>query len=197
MYSRPGADAALTLTKSVNAPEDLVIDSLRFDVSYDFYRQPGTLTSLTVRVSEDGLLPYFLVSGSDENDRGDGRGSFYRSYASPTNVTVEAPTTYGSWEFEKWTDRWGNDLFGGPMTDPQLELLLDNDPGTICDDSEAQVVVAQFCRFGLLADVPALVSCMNGPFGQAASSCFCVDDDNDGDVDLTDFAALQLAFEGP
>ncbi|UCC30456.1 MAG: hypothetical protein JSU86_19935 [Phycisphaerales bacterium] len=198
MYSRPGADAELMITRTVSSGAVVVIDSLVLDVTYDFYRQPETLANLTVRVSENGLLPYFVVSESDKNDRRDGRGSFYRAYASPTNVmTVEAPTTYGSWEFEKWTDCTGNDLPDGPMTNPQLELSLDNNPNVPCDDSEAQIVVAQFCRFGLLADVSALVSCMNGPFGQTASSCFCVDDDDDGDVDLADFAALQLAFEGP
>jgi hypothetical protein len=130
IYSRPAAWADITLTKDVNTQTgiDMVIDSLRLEVIYDFTPKDSNKVKLQVLVSEDGLLPYFIVDAKDLNNRQDGRGNFHRTYYKNPNgkVTVKAPASYGVWQFEKWTDRYGNDLDDDP-TNRILELNLDAD----------------------------------------------------------------------
>jgi hypothetical protein len=130
IYSRPAAWADITLTKDVNTQTgiDMVIDSLRLEVTYDFTPKDSDKIKVQVLVSEDGLMPYFIVDPEDLNGRQDGRGNFHRTYYknSNENVTVTAPAAYGLWQFEKWTDRYGNDLGDGP-TDRVLELNLGDD----------------------------------------------------------------------
>jgi len=49
-----------------------------------------------------------------------------------------------------------------------------------------------------LLDHKALVQCLSGPGGPAAAgSCRCLDVDQNGTVDLGDFAEAQLATSGP
>ena len=130
IYSRPAAWADITLTKDVNTETgiDMVIDSLRLEVTYDFTPKDSDKIKVQVLVSEDGLMPYFIVDTEDLNGRQDGRGNFHRTYYKNSNekVTVKAPAAYGLWQFEKWTDRYGNDLGDGP-TDRVLELNLGDD----------------------------------------------------------------------
>jgi hypothetical protein len=48
-----------------------------------------------------------------------------------------------------------------------------------------------------LIDHGDLTSCFTGPDGRVADSpCPCFDQDGDGDVDLFDFAEMQLTFSG-
>jgi parallel beta-helix repeat protein len=135
IYSRPAAWADITLTKDVNTQTgiDMVIDSLRLEAIYDFTpTKDSDKVKLQVLVSEDGLLPYFIADTKDLNSRQDGRGNFHRTYyKNPSDkVTVKAPASYGVWQFEKWTDRYGNDL-GDEPTNRVLELNLGADQ-TIC-----------------------------------------------------------------
>lgn len=53
------------------------------------------------------------------------------------------------------------------------------------------------CDGSGVLDVPdflALADCVSGPQIAPESGCICADQDGDGDVDLTDAAALQRAF---
>jgi len=130
IYSRPAAWADITLTKDVytHTGIDVVIDSLLLEVTYDFTPKDSDKIKVQVLVSEDGLMPYFIVDTEDLNGRQDGRGNFHRTYYKNSNekVTVKAPAAYGLWRFEKWTDRYGNELGDGP-TDRVLELNLGDD----------------------------------------------------------------------
>ena len=46
-----------------------------------------------------------------------------------------------------------------------------------------------------LVDLATLVSCLTGPGGTASAECLCMlDADDDGDLDLRDYAAFQLCF---
>jgi hypothetical protein len=129
IYSRPAAWADITLTKNVETQTgiDMVIDSLRLEATYDFMKTQDKV-KMQVLVSEDGMMPYFIVDTEDLNGRQDGRGNFFRTYTKNPNakVTVKAPAAYGMWQFEKWTDRYGNDL-GDDPTNRVLELNLGTD----------------------------------------------------------------------
>jgi len=144
IFSRPAAWADITLTKDVNTQTgiDMVLDSLRLEVTYDFTPKDSDKVKLQVLVSEDDLLPYFIVDAKDLNNRQDGRGNFHRTYYKNPNdkVRVKAPASYGVWQFEKWTDRYGNDLDDEP-TNRVLELNLDADH-VICAQMYAQPIAS-------------------------------------------------------
>ena len=130
LYSRPAAWADIVLTREVNTDNDIdvVIDNLRLKVTYDYTRTDSGKVRLEVLTSEEGMMPYFIVSKEDLNDRQDGRGSFLRTYfkSSADTVMVEAPAAYGTWQFERWTDKFGNDL-GADPTNSVLEVNLGSD----------------------------------------------------------------------
>ena len=152
IYSRPAAWADITLTKDVNTQMgiEMVIDSLRLEVTYDFTPKDSDKVKLQVLVSEDGLMPYFIVDTEDLNGRQDGRGNFHRTYYKNPNdmVTVKAPAAYGIWQFEKWTDRFGNDL-GDEPTDRVLELNMGADQ-IIC----AQMATPPIASFTYSPQIP-------------------------------------------
>jgi len=141
LYSRPAAWADIVLSKEVNTGTgiDIVIDSLRLKVTYDYIEAKPVETGkvkLQVLTSEAGLMPYFVIDKADENGRQDGRGSFLRTYPNGSWVTAEAPTAYGEWQFERWTDRYGKDL-GDKPTNPVLELKLDDDQTVVAQMSQS------------------------------------------------------------
>lgn len=125
LFSRPAGWANIVFQKAVNTDTnvDIVIDSLLLKVEYDYFEKPSHLASLDVGVSEEGLLPLFILDKPDNNNLQDGVGSFRRTYYKNSAVTVEAPSRYGIWRFEKWTDRYGNEL----DTDRSLKVILSND----------------------------------------------------------------------
>ena len=47
------------------------------------------------------------------------------------------------------------------------------------------------------ADLVALIACLRGPGASPPTGCTCADFNNDGHVDLADFARFQMAFDGP
>ena len=116
LYSRPAAWADIVITKTVNTENnvDIVLDSVRLKLVYDFVRRPAGQSALRVLVSESGFTPFFQLSKTDLNNRQDGRGSFYRSYPNKGTVNVQAQPSYGDWKFQKWTDAYGRDLEGAP-----------------------------------------------------------------------------------
>lgn len=46
------------------------------------------------------------------------------------------------------------------------------------------------------SDVAAFLLCMSGPRGLPRTACRCFDTDQDGGVDLRDFASMQIEFHG-
>jgi hypothetical protein len=59
------------------------------------------LRELDVRVTGD-LAPVVALSQSDINSRRDGQGDFSRIFPSFTLVTLQAPSTYGQFVFDRW-----------------------------------------------------------------------------------------------
>ncbi|MCX7044782.1 MAG: hypothetical protein NTX50_04740 [Candidatus Sumerlaeota bacterium] len=119
LYSRPGAWADIVLTKEVNTEhgEDIIFDSVRVKVTYDFTRRATNQAALHVGLWQQGLLPHFIINANDLNSRRDGRGDIYRNFAKNAIATVTAPPTYGAWQFQKWTDAYGNNLSDPVVTD--------------------------------------------------------------------------------
>ena len=102
-YSQPGAHAEILLTKDVSSDNgtDFVIEDLLFEIQYDFTSTSGNLRELNVRVSGD-LAPVIALSQADVNSRQDGRSDFSRYFPSFTLVTLQAPSTYGQYVFDRW-----------------------------------------------------------------------------------------------
>lgn len=113
LYSRPAAWADIIITKNDNSSNGIkmVIDELRFKVVYDFHQIPSGLVTIEVATNNE-LKPCIGLNKSDKNQRQDGWGSFLRTYFknANSNVTLNAPSQYGVWAFEKWTDFFGNTI---------------------------------------------------------------------------------------
>ncbi|MDY6833776.1 MAG: PKD domain-containing protein [Chloroflexota bacterium] len=147
LYSRPAAWADITLTKKVNTDNgvDLVIDSLRMEVIYDFTASVSSKVTVQVGVSEEGMLPQLKVDKKDMNGRQDGMGPLRRTYDKKLNdtVTIEAPTEYGMWRFQRWTDLYGNDV-GDDPTNPIIRLGLNDDRTVVAQMAKHTPPVAEF-----------------------------------------------------
>jgi hypothetical protein len=126
LYSRPSAWADVVLNKTVNTESgaDIVIDSLRLEVQYDFTRKKVDQVGLEIASSNQDILPLFSLSSADLNHRQDALGELNRTYSKDTFLTLSAPNNYGEWRFQKWTDQSGNDLPGGPLTNSSVTLQL-------------------------------------------------------------------------
>ncbi|MFM1941204.1 MAG: hypothetical protein RI897_186 [Verrucomicrobiota bacterium] len=149
LYSRPSAWADLTIsaTDFSSNGNPINLQSLRFEMTYDFTPRKANLglrdlellvtTTSTENPTpqQSSILPYFTLGNPDYNGRQDARGRFLRVFQNNGgSVQINAPTTYGKYQFQKWTDRFGSDLPGGPYTSPAIEL------STLSD----QTLVAQY-----------------------------------------------------
>jgi predicted nucleic acid-binding Zn-ribbon protein len=145
LYSRPSAWADLSISRFYfdSSGREIRIRSVRLEMVCDFTPRNVTLGqhNLEVLVSrvalgEDGaiepvdysLLPLFVLERPDLNNRQNARGGFLRVYPSGTGaMTLSAPPQYGLLRFYQWTDRFGNNLPGGPLTNPSIQVSLHAD----------------------------------------------------------------------
>jgi len=135
-YSRPAGWSDIIISKNDHRDNNVVIDlsDVSLLITYDCFLRRENQFELQVLPSEEGFRPYIIVEQSDENGREDGRGGFRRFYPINKAVTLKAPERYGSWVFEKWTDKDGNEVGSG--SNPVLPLFMDED----------QAVRAQYIR---------------------------------------------------
>ena len=134
LYSRPSAWADVALTKHVNTSTgaDIVIDSMRLELTYDFQLKPAGLVGLDIRSSADQeLSPYYVVDQTDLKGRRDGRDQFLRTYPLNATVALTAPTTYGLYTFVRWADRFGNDYPRLDPTNPVLHVAMGSDQAVL------------------------------------------------------------------
>jgi hypothetical protein len=149
LYSRPSAWADLHVSRVVRDSTGRGIDitSLTLELVFDFTRRNDTLgrkdleivvTTATpegqssIVLEEANFQPYFVFDRPDFNGRQDARGRVIRIYPSSSQpLQVRAEEVYGAWKFDKWTDRLGGDLPGGPFDSPAISLTVQNDR-TIC-----------------------------------------------------------------
>ena len=180
LYSRPSAWADIVVTKDVytSSGADIVIDSLRLELQYDFVRKRTDQAGLTVTAT-DGIKPYFVVSSQDLNSRQDALGEFDRTYSKNSAVTIAAPESFGEWRFQKWTDRFGNDLPGGPATNVVYALAL----------SDNKAIQAQY-RYGNTNDMDLDTIADDWEiqyFGSITNANSTTDHDGDGVPDYQEF----------
>ena len=113
LYSRPAAWADILITKNdvTSNGVDMILDSITFELIYDFSQLPTSFATLNVTTNDD-LRPYITLNREDVNERQDGWGKFNRTFFSSSTgkVNLEAPESYGIWEFDKWTDQFGNEI---------------------------------------------------------------------------------------
>jgi len=114
IYSRPGAWADIRISKSdvTSGNTKMVIDSLTFELQYDFTQRPTNNRNLDVYAgdvdnSSTSLSPYIELSRTDKGGRDNGRGVLYRTYSSGSSVNLETPADYGRYKFVNWTDQFG------------------------------------------------------------------------------------------
>lgn len=194
LFSRPGGDADLLLTKAVNTDNgsDILIDSLRIRADFDFRTRPSFLKSLDIEASDPDIVPLVTLDTMDENNRQDGRGSFRRIYLGGQAVTVSAEPRFGKLVFDRWTDGFGNDLVPS-ATGPTLQIQMDTDVSRIATyirvlgdfDGDGNVNLIDFAQMPL---------CATGPLTPVAPGCDSFDFDDSGTVDLIDFAGFQRVF---
>ena len=110
LYSRPAAWADILITKEQvsSTGVDMLVDTLRVQVQYDYFEKRNDRSELEI-VSSNKLMPQILLNGPagvaiDTNGRGDGIGSFTRVYNRGETISVDAPSMYGTWAFEGWLD---------------------------------------------------------------------------------------------
>jgi len=127
LYSRPAAWADLVIKKEVSTDNgiDMVIDSFRLEVQYDYFEEQSNQVELTVE-TQGTLDPNIFLNVTDLNGRRDGRGNFRRVFNRNQVVILQAQPTYGKWKFEKWTDEIGNTLSSGTPVSV-IEIVLDDD----------------------------------------------------------------------
>jgi hypothetical protein len=144
-YSRPAAWANILVKKEVSTSsgEGMVLDKLRIDLQYDFYKKSPNHKDLEIFVLGDITPAIFLddESGSlrDANGRGDGRGDFLRVFGPDQEVIVEASQRFGTWEFDYWRVE-GGEIDPSPIIDVKLTehtrleaVYLNTDPNADSD----------------------------------------------------------------
>lgn len=151
LYSLPSAWADLKISKSsvntirtahgVVTHDNIVIRSLRLELTYDFVRKNTNLAEIQVGILEakeqngqwisstSRFQPHIDVNRLDENGRQSGRGQFLRIYRkSPTDaVTLSAQPIYGTWIFRDWIDQYGQPITYAQPGEAEITLPLTSD----------------------------------------------------------------------
>ena len=137
---RPGAWTRLAVQRS-GAEVDAKITRLTLKVSYVYLNvDTSKFTTVAVKVADDAQ-PYLRCGVADENGRGDGAGSFVRTFnKNKGRVQLTAPSHYGHRAFRGWRKgaAVGKD---GPFAEEKLvyELKLRESPDYIIEPVYAPV----------------------------------------------------------
>ncbi|MBE0535829.1 MAG: hypothetical protein IH624_09180 [Phycisphaerae bacterium] len=160
LYSRPSAwaDLEFSLTVHNNAGKAIDLTTLRLELQYDFMPRNPQLRlcdiGLQVATAKPGgqplarrdFMPYFSINALDRNQRADARGWARRIH--PVNTLglfqITAQPKYGAWKFNKWTNRYGQDLPGGPWLNPRLAVVPNVDKAYAAQYVPLDVLSADF-----------------------------------------------------
>lgn len=202
LFSRPALWSDVEVRMSVHGSQgrDIDLTYLKLYVEYDFKRRSDSshlkeLHLLTSRHTPGegteigGLSPHFRMNRPDQYGKQDGREACQRFYLESGihPVGLEAQPFCGEWKFYKWTNRYHQDLPGGPVTSASMEVLPSAD----------QMLLAQYIPISVLegdvnhdcvVDMDDLCLCVeswlwNHPEAELAQT-------PNGRVDLTDAAAI-------
>jgi len=122
-FSYPGADANLTIKRSVSGDVRVAsIGQLRVSVTVNFFYGDPNRVMLHVLGGTTGAA-YVRCNQTDLNGRGDGRGEFSRIYTKGQAITLEAEPTFGDLTFHGWQNGSGAIV----KTTPDIPLTLEED----------------------------------------------------------------------
>ncbi|MEQ8820130.1 MAG: hypothetical protein RLY93_07770 [Sumerlaeia bacterium] len=145
LYSRPGANAEILITKTFTAGANpgtastMNIDRLRLRLSYDYSPAPTNYQRLQIVTQNPAVLPYFELSRDDEANRRDARGAFDRLYPTGSSVTVRAPSKFGRFNFGGWKDAAGRPLSSDPGDPTAITLSMNNAQTLLADFGQETV----------------------------------------------------------
>jgi hypothetical protein len=151
LYSRPGAWADIFVTRTFfdSTGRDILLNSVRLEMIYDFLPRNNLLGRRTLEIIpagvelppagqlaaaaveepiivHTGMLPLFIVDKPDVDQRRHGRGAFLRTYQTQAGlVAITAPANYGEWQFHQWADRFGRPVVGAST--PTIQVSMSND----------------------------------------------------------------------
>jgi hypothetical protein len=143
-FSQPAAMADVLITKEVATDNglDLAVTDLEFEVTLDFDNASSTRRQLEVVVADD-LAPVITLSRTDLNGRQDGLGGFSRLFAPFTQVTLQAPQSFGEFQFDRWM------INGQPASTSDTRVTL-----TLSSDVRAQPLFHQGASALVLTTLP-------------------------------------------
>ena len=125
VFASPGAWADLFMKRSASpdfSTDNVQITRMRIRVNYEY--TPSLTNIKTLRVASESISksPPIEVLTPDLKQRTHGQGTFLRSYASQTRVSLQAPSVYEQLKFQAW-------LENGQVVsmDPSIEVIMDRD----------------------------------------------------------------------
>lgn len=131
MYSQPSADAELIfnaqfVNQGFGAQGRMYIDSVLFQIDYDFNTVPSEISYLNVSAVPNWIVPIYKVSKSDINVMKDGQDEMIRVYAKGTlnKVTVQTDSVIGGYRFERWLDKNENPVMDADSTDIERLFVM-------------------------------------------------------------------------
>jgi hypothetical protein len=127
---RPSTWTRLTVSRSGNYGGG--IENLTLNIHYVYYGVKRELSTVVVKVADEAR-PFIRCDTLDLNQRGDGEGTFVRTFDKgvTASVTLNAPTQYGQRAFQEW--RIGDKPAGGSPADPSLTLDLSKSPNFLVE----------------------------------------------------------------
>jgi len=103
-FSEPALNADVVITRELSTDNgvDLAITDLQIEVRLHFDNTSSSQRRKLEVVVADNLTPTITVDPPDLNGRRDGQGSFTRFFSQGRTVTLQAPATFGEFQFEGW-----------------------------------------------------------------------------------------------
>jgi hypothetical protein len=103
-FSEPAVMADVIITREISTDNgiELAITDLQFEVRLHFDNTSSSERRKLVVDVDDNLSPVITVSQPDLNGRQDGLGDFTRIFAPSTRVILQAPASFGEFQFDRW-----------------------------------------------------------------------------------------------
>lgn len=131
MFSQPSADAELILSANFNnagfgATGRLFIDSIVFQIDYDYNEELSTDSYLQISSEPNWIVPTYLLSRVDKNSMQNGQADMIRVFqkSSTTMVNVRTDQRIGGYKFERWLDKFGNPIMDADSTNPSRTFRM-------------------------------------------------------------------------
>ncbi len=125
IFASPAAWADIFVKRSASpdiSTGNVQLAKMRFRVNYEYTPSKNNISTLRVAVESVFQTAPIEVLTADMQQRTDGQGSFLRSYAKQTRVTLVAPLQFEQLTFEGWYEN-------GQLvtTEARFETIMDSD----------------------------------------------------------------------